>query len=479
MKNIKSFASLLVLALATSAAAQTAAAAQGAPAQPEKKRQHAPEGTAPKAFKVPATVDFNLPNGMKVTMVQYGKVPKLNIVAQVRTGNIDEAADQVWLADFTGELMKEGTRSLGAKEVAQRAASMGGAVTVTVGPDQTSVAADGLSEYAPDIVKLLADVIQNPLLPSSEVARIQGDLVRRMKVQLSRPQTMALERFRQVLYPQHPYGRLYPTEAMIQGYTAEKARAFYDANVGAQRTHLYVAGNFDQAAVRKAIEGAFGSWKQGSAAKTNPPQAVPKKVAFIINRAGAAQSTVLMGLPIVDPSHTDYMNLRVMNAMLGGSFGSRITANIRENKGYTYSPFSTMSARYRDAYWAQQADVTTAVTGPSISEILKEIDRLSKEPPSAAELKGIQNYLAGVFVIQNSSRGGIIGQLNFRDLHGLPKDYLETYVQKIYAATPQQVQAMTAKYIKPDQMTLVIVGDEAKIKDQVAPYLGTAPSPQQ
>jgi predicted Zn-dependent peptidase len=96
----------------------------------------------------------------------------------------------------------------------------------------------------------------------------------------------------------------------------------------------------------------------------------------MIDRPDAAQSTIYLGLPVVDPSHKDYLGLLVTNTLLGGFFSSRVTANIRENKGYTYSPNSSISSRYRDAYWVQVADVTTDVTGPALKEILYEINRL-------------------------------------------------------------------------------------------------------
>ena len=183
-----------------------------------------------------------------------------------------------------------------------------------------------------------------------------------------------------------------------------------------------------------------------------------------------------MGLPVPDPTNPDNIPLTVTNALLGGSFGSRITSNIREQKGYTYSPTSQVSRRYHDAYWAEIADVTTAATGPSLKEIFGEILRLQKEAPSSAELKGIQSYLSGLFVIQNSTRQALIGQLRYVDLQGLGEDYLKNYVQKVNAVTPDEVQRMTAKYIKPEQMTIVVVGDKAKISEQLTPFAGTADS---
>jgi predicted Zn-dependent peptidase len=160
----------------------------------------------------------------------------------------------------------------------------------------------------------------------------------------------------------------------------------------------------------------------------------------------------------------------VTDALLGGSFASRITSNIREAKGYTYSPNSQVSTRYRDAYWVEVADVTTAVTGPSLKEIFYEIDRLRKEPPTEDELQGIKNYLAGIFVLQNSNRFGVINQLAFLDLHGLDEKYLTTYVQKVFAVTPKDVQRVAQTYLIDDKMTLVVVGDRGKIADQLGPF---------
>jgi predicted Zn-dependent peptidase len=272
------------------------------------------------------------------------------------------------------------------------------------------------------------------------------------------------------LFPDHPYGRLYPTEEMIKKFTADDVRKFYRGNFGAARTHVYIAGKFDPDAVKKAITDAFSSWEKGPAPLVNPPKAEGKRALELIDRPNAAQSTVYIGLPTVDPSNPDYLPLAVMNTLLGGSFGSRITSNIREQKGYTYSPFGQLSSRYRSAYWAEVADVTTAVTGASIKEILYEVNRLQKEPPSAEELKGIQDYMAGVFVLSNSSRFGIIGQLAYVDLHGLGPDYLKNYVRNVYAVTPEKVQQLAEKYLETDKMTIVVVGDKNKISDQLAPY---------
>jgi predicted Zn-dependent peptidase len=289
-------------------------------------------------------------------------------------------------------------------------------------------------------------------------------------VQKSQQQNLADEKFRNLMYPYHAYGRYFPTEEMISGYAIDKIKKFYQENFGAKRAHIYVAGMFIHSDASAAISEAFQNWAGGSEPVINIPVQQSERAVYVVDRPGAHQSTLRIGIPVIDPSHEDYVPLQVMNTLLGGFFSSRITRNIREDKGYTYSPSSTISSRYRDAYWMQRADVTTAVTGASLQEIFKEIEGLKNEPPPEEELDGVKKYLGGIFVLQNSSRGGIIGRLAFINLHGLDESYLTNYVKNVNLVTPQQIQEMARKYLKDEEIMLVIAGDYAKIGDQVKPF---------
>jgi predicted Zn-dependent peptidase len=317
------------------------------------------------------------------------------------------------------------------------------------------------------MVRLVADVAQHPAFPASEVERVRANALRDLAIARSQQQNLALDRFRAALYPGHAYGRYLADPAVVQGFSLEQVRRFYGATFGAARAHLYVTGRFDPAAVEAAVREAFGGWAAGTPAAFAPPTPKAGRALYVIDRPGAVQSTIYIGLPTIDPSNPDYVPLTVANALLGGAFASRITSNIREAKGYTYSPFSALTARLRDAYWAEVADVTTAVTGPALTEILKEIDRLAKEPPAADELRGIQNYLAGTFVLRNSSRTGLATQFEFVDLHGLGEDYLRSYVRRIYAVTPEEVTRVTQRYLRGADMTIVVAGDRKVIDQQL------------
>jgi predicted Zn-dependent peptidase len=435
-------------------------------------KQAPPAAGAPKDFVIPAPRRITLTNGLPVTLVPFGQVPKVSLRLVVNGANVNEGKNEVWLADLTGDLMREGTATRTADVVARELASMGGELGVAVGPDTTSISTTVLSDRAADAVKLLAEVAQRPRLPESELERVKGNMLRNLAIQKSTPQAVAQEKFAELLYGDHPYGRIFPTEAMLKGYTIAQVRAFHKAHYSAANARLYVAGVFDAAATEAAVRQAFDGWERGTAATPAKIAAPGDKRFALLDRADAPQSTVLLGLRVPNPSHQDWVALEVTDALLGGAFGSRITANIREDKGYTYSPFSTVEAHPGVASWVETADVTTKVTGESIKEIFKEIDRLRKEAPPAAELRGIQNNLAGIFVVQNASRTGVIGRLAFVDQYGLGDSYLSSYVKRVMAVTPAEVQRIANQYLTPDTMTLVVLGDVKTVKEQLGPWSG-------
>ncbi len=433
-------------------------------------KQKPPAPGTPRNFAIPEVRRIDLANGLKVRFVSYGEVPKATIHLVTQTGNVDESENEIWLADLMGGMMKQGTTSRSAQQIARDVAMMGGALDVSVGMNQTAIGADVFSESADEAIALIADVARNPLFPESDLARIKADLVRDLSIRRSQPGPIAAEKFSQVLFGSHPYGRMFPTEAALQGYTLEQVRSFHARNFGAARSFLYVVGRFDAAAVEQTIRQSLGEWSAGSPPTTPRVAPITARSLHLIDRPGAVQSTLYIGLPVIDATHPEFLALTVMNALLGGSFGSRITANIREQKGYTYSPTSTVTSRLGTASWVEMADVTTNVTGASIQEILKEIERLRNEAPTAEELRGIQNYLAGTFVLRNSSRPGITAQLAFLDLYGLSESYLRNYVQNVYALTPADIQRLAKTYIDPAKLAIVVVGDRAKVAEQLKPY---------
>lgn len=439
-----------------------------APLVAQKETPPAP-GT-PKPFRLPPRHTITLPNGMRVTMVRYGVVPKVAVSLELATGGIDEGPDEVQLSELTASMLLEGTTTRSAADISRQAAEMGGSLSAGSSDDQVTVGGEVLSESAEAYLALVADVAQHPKFADADVARLRANLIRDNAIALSQPGQITRQKFRQMIFGDHPYGRVFAAEAMLQGYTAAKVRAFHTRNYGGRRAHLYVSGVFDPVKVERAVRAAFIGWVPGPRPTIRPPTPVNHRQLELIDRPDAVQSSIRVGLPVANPSSPDWIRLNVTDALLGGAFGSRITSNIRENKGYTYSPFSFIGTWPGTGLWAEVADVTTNVTGASLKEIFYEVDRLRSEAPPEQELAGIKNNLVGLFTIRNSSRYGVISQLQFVDEYGLGDGYLTGYVKNVLAVSPAEVQQMAQKYLDPNRMTITVVGDKKVVESQLEPY---------
>ncbi|MEE4452546.1 pitrilysin family protein [Novosphingobium resinovorum] len=435
--------------------------------------REAPPAAAPaRPFALPPLTEFTLANGMKVTMAQHGAVPKVTIVASVRTGNIDDGAN-VWLADLTGGLMQKGAGGRDASQLAELAAGMGGTLGLSTGLDSSSAMIDVLAESAPAAIGLVADLLQHPDFEAGELDKVRADLLRNLMVAKSTPGSVASEAYSAALYPGHPYGRLFPAPEQLSGYTLDQVKAFHAANFGAARTHLYIVGQFDPAAVRAAVEKAFGGWASGAAPSSLPVPADPGPKVLLIDRPGAPQSTVLIGKRVARQGYD--LDFRAASTLLGGYFSSRITRNIREDKGYTYSPSASLSQRVQGTSWTEDADIASESTGPAITEIFKEIRRMQDTLPTDAEVQGIRNYMNGTFVLGLSSRDGLAGSLANLDVQGLGVDYLNGYVGKASALKAADFQAAAKRELPVGGFSVVVVGPLESVRPQLEKVAEIAP----
>ncbi|MSQ92483.1 MAG: insulinase family protein, partial [Gammaproteobacteria bacterium] len=381
-------------------------------------REMPPAPGQPRDFTLPARETVQLGNGLSLTFIDYGSVPLVTVFAVVRTGNIDEG-ESTWLADVAVEMLKEGTATRSAAEIARTAAGMGGSLSVGAGAEQTSVGISVLSEHAAAAADLVADVLRNPRFPESELPRVLANFERSLSVARSEPDSMAGEALAKLVYGNHPFGNVLPAAGQLVTYDIAAVRDFYERNFGARRTHVYVAGRYDRAALEAALRRAFGDWREGAAPSDLPPKASETLQLQLIDRPGAPQSSLRMAVAVPNPAAELYFPTTLTNSLLGGTMSSRITTNLREDKGYSYSQDASISARRGNALWVMSAEINAGHTAEAMTEIFREIERLQHEPPAAEELDAIKRYRAGIFVIGNSSPNGVLGQLAFMDLHGL------------------------------------------------------------
>jgi len=430
---------------------------------------HPPASRLP-GFALPRIERLKLDNGLRAVLVESGSVPKADVRLVLDIGDAQESLDETWLSRLVAEYLREGSATRDSDAYAQAVAALGGDLAVDSDDDTTTLRGRVLSEHAPAFVRLLAELVRTPRFPPGDLPRLRSDLERRLALAQVQPHMLALERFRAALYGDHPYGRVFPRPGLIGRFTTDAARAFYEAHGGAARATLYVAGRFDERAVGAAVAEAFDGWPAGADSTVRPPQPRHERAVHLVDRAQSEQSTIYMGLPVPAAGHEDWIPLWVANALLGGSFISRILLNLREDKGYSYSPFGFISTRRRDANWMQIADVTTEVTGASLVEIFREIDRLRAEAPPTAELEGIQRYVTGTYLTRFATPAGISEQLASLDLQGLDASYAEATVERANAVTPEEVRSVVERCLRPEEMAIVVVGDASRVAGQIEPF---------
>jgi predicted Zn-dependent peptidase len=423
-------------------------------------------------FQLAPRVEKTLANGLRVIVTRQTAIPKVSITLTVLSGYSSDPADLTGLASLTADLIQEGTKTRSSREIRRDVFGMGGSLTAAASQDYTSVTVRGLSEFAPRLINLVADVATNPTIPEDEVAILKQQHLQGVSQQKASPQFLANRTFRTELFGQHPYARTSETEASLNAMDRAKLVAFHRDHYRPNNAFLLIVGAIDPDATFAAVEKAFGGWARGEVA--SPAYAAPPALSgrhlYFVQRPNSIQSSIALGNIAVKRSDPRWYALTLANTIYGGAFNSRIVRNIREEKGYTYSPASVMTGFGDAGFYRFSADVRNEVTGPTLTEVFKEIDQLRVAGSDGDELQGAKSYLRGIFPIQTATQTGLSATLNNVYVFGLPKDYPETFRAKIAAVTPEQVKGAAVTLFGSENSVIAVVGDWAKVKDQLAGY---------
>ncbi|HEX7140490.1 MAG TPA: pitrilysin family protein [Vicinamibacterales bacterium] len=451
----------ILSALAAAVLAVSTASAQERPAVgPERPFQLAPR------------VERTLPNGLRVIVTRQDVVPKVTVTVTVLAGYASDPADQTGLAQMTADAVQEGTKARTSREIRRDAFGMGGSLTATVSQDYSSLSLRGLSEFTPKLIDLVADVVMNPSIPSDEVAILKQQHLQAALQNKASPQFVSNRVFRQQLFGSHPYARTSETEATLQAIDRAKIEAFHRSHYRPNNAFVLIVGDVNPDATIAAVEKSFGAWARGDVPKPTFAAApsLSGRHVYFVQRPNSIQSSISVGNMAIKRSDPHWYELSLANTVFGGAFNSRIVRNIREEKGYTYSPGSALTGFADAGFYRFSADVRNEVTGPTLTEVFKEIDKMRGEGSDGAELQGAKQYLRGLFPIQTATQSGLATTLNNVYVFGLPKDYPETFRAKIAAVTPEQVKSAAAALLASQDSVIAIVGDYAKVKDQLGAF---------
>jgi len=434
--------------------------------------------------QAPKVQSEKLANGLTVWLVQQNNLPKAAVTLTLRGGYCADPADARGISDLLADAVKVGTKTLSARQIAERSQAAGGDLKAEASTENLTLSIEPLSEHLSDSIALLSDLATHASFPEDEVALAKKNLISNIQQEETRPRFLAQRAFGRIHYGDHPYGVISPTAAMVEQATPDSLRRLYGQTFEPDHAVLVVVGVFDPSAVLAAVHSAFDGWTaaqpgSGSASLAAPePASTPGKKIFFVPRPGSVQTALLLGAPAPIRTDSDYSAFEVANAIYGGMFGSRLTNNIREDKGYTYTPYSYLDVHQNAGVVLTGADVRNAVTGPAYKETVFELNRMATTPVSEQELTSAKRYLLGTLGFRLQSRASVALRLANLWVDGLDAQFIRKDADGIMSSTSSQVQQASSRYLAPEKMIVVAVGEDKVVHDQFAPFdIPVAPAP--
>ncbi len=433
-------------------------------------RKTPPRRSKAREMVLPVPVEFKLANGLTVLQVEQHNLPVFTANLAVRRGSDSNPVDKPGLASFTASMLTEGTRKRTSPQLADDIAQIGASLSASSSIDASFISGMALTRNADPLFELLSDVVQNPAFRKEEIERVRRLRLTSLLQQADDPNVLAAKVFyREVYGVNSPYGYLDTgTKESTESISRDDMLDFYRGGYGPQNTALVVAGDLTQAQLRELAEKYFGGWS-GRAQSSPPPQvtATTTRRVVIVNKPGAPQSVLRIGRVGLARNNPDYVPVTIMNEILGGLFSSRINLNLREAHGFTYGAYSVFSFRRGLGPFFVTTMVRTDATAPSVTEIFGELDRMRNSRVKPEELNMAREAdaraLTGIFETTQQIASTMANMF----VYGLPLNYYRTLPQEIGAVDAAEVQRVAQKYLSPENMVVIAVGDRSSIEAEL------------
>ena len=415
-------------------------------------------------LKLPKQAERTLDNGLTVIAIRRSAVPLVELRLRVPFGRAPLAR-----ATLLSQALFTGTSTMSSVDIAAELQAVGGGLAAGLDPDRLVVTGNALAAGLERMLDILAGVLTDPAYPSSEVATERDRLVDHIQVAQSQPSHLARAALLKRMYGRHPYAVQTPEAEQVRAVRPAQLRALHAERVRPGGATLVLVGDINpEKAIdiaAKALGGWTGAGRDGDVPAT--PELRPGPL-VLVDRPGSVQSSLRMALPAVSRTHDDHAALQLANLVFGGYFSSRWVENIREDKGYTYGPHTSIEHFVAGSSLVVSAEVATEVTGPAWVETWYELGRLASLPPGEEELEQARRYALGTLQLGMSTQAGLAGLASMYATFGLRLDYLAEHAARLAAATRDEVAAVATRYLAPAGAITVVLGDAERIEGPLA-----------
>lgn len=467
------FVGTTVVLLSVTVGGQTPAPGQQGPAtQGMVLKGKAPVSNEILKVKLPRPQTVTLANGLQLMVLEDHSLPQITFQVIIPgAGGYYDPADRIGLAQYTAQMMREGTPSRNTVQISQELETMAANVSVGSGlSSQTATVSGGsLTENFDKVFAIATDILLNPTFPAEEWERAKARAKAGLVQQRTNPSFLSLERYNKILYGDHPAARVTTSADMLDVITRDAMVEFHRTHYVPDHALIAFAGDISLADARRKVESSLAGWKKAGVPEpkvSEPPTPGTPKVTLVA-RPNSVQTLIRIGGPSMTRTHEDYEELTVANRVLGGTMG-RLFRHLREEKGYTYGIGSGFSALQYRGDWSASTSVRTAVTEPALNDLLAEIAEMRETPVPKQEFEDAKRAIQASFALTLESPASILSYYVQSWMYGLPADYWDTYPARIAAVTPEQAQAAARKYWDPSRLHIVAVGDAPAISGILA-----------
>ncbi len=447
-------------------AAALVAAALAAPTAAQQFPTTPPPPMPLEPAQFPPFAETILENGLRIIVVANNKQPVLSLTLAVPGGSFYDPAGKSGTAEMVAGLLTKGAGNRTAEQIAAAIEGVGGSIVAGAGADFLSVSTSVLTNDRRLAFELLADAALRPTFPQEEVELLRTQTLSALALAKSQPDAIAARTFAKGLFGDHPYGAS-SDESSVRSITREDLQLFHRQRMRPNQAVLVVAGAIDTTEARQLGEASFAAWG-GVAAGAPPTRPAPQRMQreiLLVHRPGSVQSNIIVGNTTWMATDPRGYALTIANQILGGASDSRLFMILREEKGWTYGSYSSVTRRRGLGNFSATAEVRTEVTDSALVELLAQVRRVGNEPMPVEEFERQKQTLVGRFPLQVETAGQVASQVSNARLLGLANDYVQTYRQRLAAVTAEQAQGAARVGMRADAALIVVVGDATKIAE--------------
>ncbi len=428
-----------------------------------------PKAKAESKFVLPSIEKQTLSNGLEVWLVRRAELPIVSMNMIFKSGGTVDPSGKSGVASFTSGLLNSGTKTRSAIDVSNQLADIGATLGLGSSWDSANVSMQTLTKNLDKALDIYSDVLVNPTFPDKEFDNLRRRTLISLQQRRDNANAVAGNAYNALLYGRnHPYGNsLGGDKASVESIKQSDVEKFYQTFYRPNNGVLVVVGDTNMSVLKPKLEKAFANWKSSDVPSATFPEiaAFSRPGIYLIDKPNAAQSVIMIGQVGVPRDNPDYYALQVMNSILGGGGSARLFMNLREDKGYTYGAYSNFAFRRGAGPFTASAGVQTAYTKESVVEFIKELNGIRGEIPiSQSEYEINKQSLIRSLPGGFETNGQIANQFSALITYGLPDSYFSEYARNISAVTLADVDRVADKYITPDKMAILIVGDKTTIE---------------